>query len=157
MRQYKWKAMYFDADPNAVGSELEVLEADGELDRETVLRYAEKNPQSELYKCFEWNDDIASHKFRLYQATSILASISIVTKEKSENSSEQLTRAYVTIKNSEEKRKFKNIKLVLENDDEYAQLRKKAYEDLERCKEKYEKLIELEDLKEIVFDLYKSM
>lgn len=154
--EYRWKGTVFaKADATAVGQELEKLELDGEFSRRDIVRFAKHNEDSELYKCFEWDDTIAGEKYREHQAGLILSSISIVVSR--DDKEEETTRAYVSIKNVDGERKHKNIARVLEVDDEYQQLKRKAYSELNNCKERYEKLIELEDLKEIVFELYNSI
>ena len=158
MLSYKWKSIGFEADANDVGRELEKIEnVDGSVDAKNVVRFAEKNVDSELHKCFEWNNDIAGEKYRMMQASQILCSISIVTSE-TDTVDKEVVRAYVNIREQETgKRKFKNISRVLENDDEYEQIKVKAFNELSNCKEKYSKLLELGDLKELIFDLYKGM
>ena len=143
--KYCWKSINFVADANKVGKELEKIESEGDLTREAVLEYA-KDVKSELNKCFEWDDSIAGEKYRLQQASWILASISIVVKEEPRKS----TRMYVSIKN-DDKKVFKNIVSVLENDDEYKQLLDKAERDFISYKEKYQNLLQLNDLKNIIF------
>ena len=155
MLKYKWKSSGFNADATSVGQELEKIENDGEITSEAILRYAKRNSESELYKCFEWDNDIASEKYRKMQASSILTSIVIVTDDS--GVTEETTRAYVSIKNADDKRTYKNIVKVLDNDDELSQLKQKAFKDFSRCKERYEKIMDIEDLKEVVFDLYKNM
>lgn len=150
MKTYKWSSVGFKADANKVGKELENI--GNELKAEDVVNYG-TNENTELHKCFEWDDKIAGKKYRLVQANSIICSISIVTDEKELDS----TRAYVNIKTRDSGRKFKNIAEVIDNDDEYQQLINKAKEEFENCKEKYEKILKLKDLKEILFDLYKGM
>lgn len=155
MINYRWTNVYFNADANKVGKELEELENSlDSLDTKNIVNFA-KDEKSELHKCFEWDDKVAGEKYRLQQANQILTSISIVSKE--EDSKPEVVRAFVNIKDSEDnERKFKNIAKVLENEDEYSQIKKKAYDDLVRCKDRYSKIIELSDLKEIIFDLYKN-
>ncbi len=151
---YTWKSVGFSADANLVGSELEEIENNGELTSERVLRYAEKNPNSELYKCFEWDDTEAARKYRLRQANQILCSISLEIQEKPVKKQ----RVYVNIKSSDTGMKnFKNIKDVLENDEEYQQLLDKARNDFDSCKEKYETLVNKDDLKEIIFEIYRKV
>jgi hypothetical protein len=150
MKKYKWSSCGFKADANLVGQELESIGTD--FKAEDVVNYA-TNENTELHKCFEWDDKIAGEKYRLVQANSIICSISIVTDEKELDS----TRAYVNIKTGDSGRKFKNIAEVIDNDDEYQQLINKAKEEFENCKEKYEKILKLKDLKEILFDLYKEI
>ena len=146
---YKWSATGYKADANKVGKELEVIESERELTNDSVLDFAKKNKKSELYKCFEWNDTIAGEKYRLSQANKILQSISIVV---SDTEPEETTKAFVNIKTQEEKRIFKNIVSVIENDEEYLQLKEKAKRDFISYKDKYDKVLKLKDLKAIIFD-----
>lgn len=156
MKKYSWKTSFFNykADANKVGEELEIIERNGELTKENLLDYAERHKDSELYKCFEWDDKEAGRKYRLTQANQVLCSI---TLEISEEPKVQ-QRVYVNIKSSNtEEKVFKNIKDVLENDEEYQQLVDKAKKDFDNCKEKYQTLINKEDLKDIIFEIYRQV
>lgn len=144
---YKWKAAGFKANADKVGKELEKIEKTGELTNVNILEYARKNKKSELNKCFEWDNTIAGEKFRLFQANQILQSISIVVKEEPE----ETTKAFVNIRTKEETKVFKNIVSVLQNDEEYSQLKAKAERDFISYKEKYNKILKLKDLKDIIF------
>lgn len=151
MKKYSWKTIGFNADAQKVGEELEKV---GNVTNVGVLEYAKKNINSELHKCFEWNDTIASEKYRLIQASRIITSISFVIQE--EPIKKQ--KIYYSIKTEdEETRKFKNIKDILEDDEDYHALCNKAKQELENCKRNYDDLIKKEDLKEIVFSIYKSI
>lgn len=144
--KYCWNNVGFDADANKVGEELRIIEEREELTREKVVEYA-KDEKSELHKCFEWDDKIAGEKFRLVQATNVLTSISIVYEEEPKRA----TRLFVNIKNDDEKREYKNIVSVLENDEEYQQLLDKAERDFISYKTKYNDLVKLNDLKNIIY------
>ena len=157
MREYSWKnpgANYCSADAQLVGEELEKLEFAGELTSDEVLKFAKNNPDSETYKCFEWDNNVAGEKYRRIQASNLLSSIAVTIKEEPK----ETQRVYVSVKTSlDNERKFKNIKEVLKNDDEYQQLIDKAKQSFVRCKEQYETLLEKEDLKEIIFGLYREI
>ena len=154
MREYSWKHCGFNADAQLVGEELEKLEFAGEITPDEVLNFARNNPESETYKCFEWDDKIAGEKWRKRQAGEILISISLKVKE---NPVEK-QRVYVNVKTAlDDKRTFKNIKEVLKNDDEYQQLIDRAKTEFISCKEKYETLLEKDDLKEVIFELYREI
>ena len=154
MKKYSWKSSCFDVNVQAVGEELEKIEELGEISSEKVLEYAEKHKKSELYKCFEWDDKIASRKYRLQQASCILSSISIEIKEEPV----EKQKVYYSVVSSESgSRKFKNIKEIVKNDEEYMQLVEKAKYEFDSCKEKYDNLIRKEDLKEIIFEIYKEI
>lgn len=159
MINYKWSSAGFSADATEVGREIEKLEdITGKVDKRDIIKYAEKNVDSELYKCFDWDNESAGEKYRMIQASQILSSLKIVIKEEDNKNNEEVVRAYVVVKEeNEEKTCIKNISRVIENDNEYNQLKEKAYKELESCKEKYQNLIELSDLKDIIFDLYKTI
>lgn len=154
MKKYAWKYSGFDVDVQIVGEELEKIEELGEISSEQVLEYAENHKDSELYKCFDWDDKSASRKYRLQQASQIISSISIEIKEEPV---EKQKVYYSVISSINSARKFKNIKEILENDEEYIQLVSKAKEDLNSCKEKYDNLIKKEDLKDIIFEIYREI
>lgn len=154
MKKYSWKNAGFNANVQRVGEELEGLEKTKEITNKNVLEYAKNNKNSELYKCFEWDNTIAGEKYRLRQASQIITSISFVIEE--EPLKKQ--KVYYSIKSKkEETRIFKNIKDIIENDDEYSILCEKAKNELETCKNNYEELIKRQDLKEIIFEIYKNI
>ena len=153
MVKYSWKYP-MGGDAEKVGKELEELEMLGEVTPERILQYAERHPKSELHKCFEWDDKEAGRKYRLELANRVLCSISIEIKEEPK----KRQRVYVNVKSSNSGVKtFKNIKNVLEDDDEYKQLLDKAKKDFVDCKDKYDTLLNKDDLKDIIFEIYREI
>jgi len=152
MKKYSWKrASFANANAQKVGEELETIK---DITNKNVLEYAKENIKSELYKCFEWDDTIAGEKYRLYQANHIITSISFVIEEKPLKKQ----KIYYSIKTEENGiKKFKDIKSILENDNEYYALCDKAKREIENCKNKYNDLIQKNDLKEIIFNIYKEI
>lgn len=146
---YKWSNTGFKGDADKVGRELERIERDEELTNVNVLEFARRNKTSELNKCFEWDNTIAGEKYRMQQANQILASISIVINDNKEPV--ETTKAFVNIKTKEETKVFKNIVSVIENDEEYKQLKQKAEKEFISYKDKYNKILKLKDLKDIIF------
>lgn len=146
---YKWSSVGFKANADKVGKELERIEKESELTNVNVLEFAKNNKNSELNKCFDWNNETAGEKWRLHQANNVLTSISIVIND---TEPEETTKAFVNIKTKEETRVFKNIVSVIENDEEYNQLKDKAKRDFISYKEKYDKILKLKDLKAIIFE-----
>ena len=151
MKKYSWKSVGFNVNAQKVGEELENIV---DISNKNVLDYAKNNINSELHKCFEWDDTIAGEKYRLVQATQLICSISFVIQE--EPIKKQ--KVYYSIKTEEKGlRTFKNIKNILENDDEYKELCNKAKREIENCTNNYNDLIKRKDLKEIVFGIYKEI
>lgn len=155
MKKYSWKSSSYNVDVQKVGEELELIEnSQIEVTNRNVLEFAKNNKNSELYKCFEWNDKIAGEKYRLNQASNIISSISFIIEE--EPIKKQ--KIYFSIKSEEkEARKFKNIKDILDDDKEYLALLDKAKAELENCKNNYENLIKKQDLKDIIFEIYREI
>lgn len=154
--KYTWSNVWYKQDANKVGKELESIKDIGELTNKEILEYAEKHRDTELAKCFEWDNEIAGKKYRLKQATDILCSISIVIDENKEPV--EKTRVYVSTKSKDdEQRTFKKLVDVLDDDEEYKALVQKARKELDNCQEKYRSIIKLQDLKDIIFDIYKNI
>lgn len=154
MKKYSWKNYIFTQDSQKVGEELEELEKVSEITNKNVLEYARKNKDSELHKCFEWDNEKAGEKYRLIQATNVISSISFVIEE--EPIKKQ--KVYFSVKSdAKESRKFKNIKDILEDDEDYKALLNKARKEFETCKDNYDNLIKREDLKDIIFDIYREI
>ena len=155
MKIFSWKTNFFkNADAQLVGEELEQIEQLGKIEPNEVIEFAKNNPKSELHKCFEWDDSEAARKYRLTQANTLICSISLEIKEEPK----KIQRVYVNIKDKDTKEQtFKNINEVLKNDEEYQQLIDKASEDLKKYKDKYTDLIEKQDLKDIIFEIYREI
>lgn len=152
--KYKWSSYIFKGDANKVGKELRDIEKEEALTNKTVLDYARRNKDSELNKCFEWDDKIAGEKYRLVQASTLMCSISIVSEE----TQIETTRFLLNVKSENDGvRQFKSISKILENDNEYEQIKAKAKNEFINCKEKYEKTLKLEDLKKIIIDISKDL
>ena len=154
MKIFSWTNTHYVADAQLVGEELEQIERNSTITPEHVVEYAERNKDSELYKCFEWDDSEAAKKWRLQQARLVICSISLEIKEEPR----KVQRVYVNIKDKDtEERTFKSINEVLKNDEEYQQLVDKAKKELENCKNRYTDLIEKDDLKDIIFEIYRNI
>lgn len=150
-KKYSWKSVGFNANAQKVGEELENIV---DVTNRNVLDYAKNNINSELHKCFEWDDTVAGEKYRLIQASNLISSISFVIQE--EPTKKQ--KVYFSIKTEEKDTcKFENIKNILEDDEKYYALCNKAKKELESCKNNYNDLIKKEDLKDIIFEIYKEI
>lgn len=102
-----------------------------------------RDEQSELHKCFEWNDTVAAEKYRLQQARNVLSML--VFKPKTEE--EQPVRMFSL---TTEKSVYQPTKQFLVQADEYQDLLKRALAELETFKKKYRTINELEGLFEAI-------
>lgn len=105
-----------------------------------------RNEQSELHKCFEWNDTVAAEKYRLQQARVVLSML--VFKPKTEE--EQPVRIFSL---TTEKSTYQPTKQFLVQADEYQDLLKRALAELEAFKRKYSTLNELEEVFKAIEEL----
>lgn len=155
MKNFSWKINFFgNASAQKVGEELEEIERNGNIAPEHIIEYAERHKDSELHKCFEWDNDEASRKYRMWQARQIICSIELEIKEEPRETS----RVYFKVKEKETNEKvFKSIKEVSKDDELYQQIIEEAKEKLVRYKEIYEALLKKEDLKDIMFEVYKNV
>lgn len=81
MTRHQWKleALAKRIDPELAVQELKrIEEIYGSLTPENVIK-ASVPPDSILHELFEWDDELAGHKYRLQQARTIINNIEVVT------------------------------------------------------------------------------
>ena len=105
---------------------------------EEVLEKA-RDKNSELHKCFEWNDSVAAEKYRLQQAGNV---IRMLYYESEKKDVEPLRYLHLTT----EPHTYQPTKSFLVQEDEYQSLLKRAKAELEAFKRKYHTLTELEEV-----------
>ena len=133
--QAEWKIKgIFKADAQKVADEI----GENKVTPQEVLEKA-RDENSELHKCFEWNDSVAAEKYRLQQARAII--VNLVYSPKTEE--EQPVR-YFQI--TTERCTYQPTKMFLVKEDEYQSLLKRAKAELDSFKEKYKTLSELEEV-----------
>ena len=134
-----WKFNKYKADAEKVAIEIEQLE---NATPESILDYA-RNEDTELHKCFDWDDSIAAEKWRKQQARMIICNLVYVDDKKKEPS--KLRVFY----QSEEK-EYKPVKFTLQKKDEYQELLERALKELHAFKEKYKMLTELDEIMKLI-------
>lgn len=133
--QAEWKIKgIYKADAKKVADEI----GDGKITPSEVLEKA-RDVNSELHKCFEWDDSIAAEKYRLQQARAII--INLVYAPKTEE--EQPVRCFQI---TTEKSTYQPTQAFLVQKDEYQSLLKRAKMELESFKRRYSTLTELEEI-----------
>ena len=76
----KWIGTKYKGDPQKVYEEIQSI-GDSYTPRE-ILAYARNNENSELHKCFDWDDTTAAEKWRIHTARIICCSLKVVVKRK---------------------------------------------------------------------------
>ena len=126
----------FKADADTVAKELQSIKATPE----NIVQYA-KAEDTELHKCFEWNDTVAGHKYRCLQARQVARNLVVVKEE-----TEEKTTIRFFYNTGDRSGEYKPVKMILKNEDEYQSLLKRAMEELHSFKKKYSCLSELEEI-----------
>ena len=140
----KWSVNgLFKADANKCFEEITSI--GDEVKPEQVLDYA-RDEDSELHKCFDWDDSSAAEKYRLYQARLVVNHL-IVVKRDPENEKQEPVQFRVMMKNDDDHSSgYKQTLVMVRDEDEYQKLLKQAYKELHSFKEKYSCLKELADI-----------
>ena len=133
-----WGIRKFNADPEKCYAEFIGL-GDSVTPRE-LLDYA-KNPETELHKCFDWNDTTAAEKWRIHQARQVCCSF-VVRYETKEQ--EEIT--FRLVQHDREEMAYKPVTTTVRNQDAYARLLTNAKAELISFKNRYQKIVELQNV-----------
>lgn len=149
--EVKWGNHPFKADAKKVY--LEITSIGDDVKPQEIVDYAEENPDSELYKCFTWDDDIAADKWRLQEARQIACNL-IVKYEKEDPSKTKPTEVRVLHRCSTAMDAgYKPLPKIVRNDDWYHGLLLEAKSSLKSFRDKYSILSELKPIFELIDEL----
>ena len=130
------------ADANKCANE--IMSIGGEITRESVLEKA-RDENTELHKCFEWNDSIAAEKYRLVQAGEVIRFLVIEEDEKPHDRPE-IRIFHITDKSEG----YKPVQYIVKHESEYEKLLAKAWAELRAFKAKYACLEELREILDLI-------
>ena len=97
-----------------------------------------RDKQTELHKCFDWDDAEAAEKWRLQQARHIVCNL--VIKEKSDIPRSEVRVFFKTDADSG----YKPTVMIMQDKDEYRKLLDRALAELNSFRAKYKTLVELD-------------
>lgn len=100
-----------------------------------------RDADTELHKCFEWDNDVAAEKYRVVQARYLVHHLVIEEKQVPQDRPE--IRVFYK---PEKSAGYQQTKLIVKDEDKYAQLLKQAYAELRAFKVKYSCLQELAEI-----------
>lgn len=145
---YEWKPQSRftkKADPNKVAAEINSI---GESARPEQIVALGTNKDTELHKCFEWDDTIAANKYRIEQAKDIAESL-LVIRIKPEKTDEPTTKLRAMYHLPGTPGYQQSIQIV-RNEDKYQRLLEQAKTELRMFKAKYSMLSELQDIFDMI-------
>lgn len=132
------------ADANKVASEMYHIgkvNGNNEFKPQELVDYARNNPNSELHKCFEWNDTIAAEKYRVNQAREVIRYLRITVPTENGKTEKTAIRMFVSTNNHDNN--YKATEIVFQNKSEYDKLLAEAMSELQAFKRKYKGIKEL--------------
>ena len=136
---WKFNNLY-KADAEKVSKEIESI---SNATPSSILEYA-RNENSELHKCFEWDDTKAAHKYRLTQARTLVLNL-VITESKPTEEPQQVRVMYTSKDGG-----YKQTKFIVQDKDEHQHMLEKAKAELRAFKKKYAMLQELHAIFELI-------
>lgn len=134
--------LYKDVDPQLVAKEL--LEIGEDFTPEQIVDKA-RDINTELHRCFEWNDTVAAEKYRKHQARQLCCNLLIQKDENKEDVHGELRFVY-----NNDGKSYKPSTLIFNRMDEYEKLLKTAQGELHAFKLKYAFLKELNPILDMI-------
>ena len=104
-----------------------------------------RDENTELHKCFEWDDTKAAEKYRVYQARQIVCHL--IVKEVNDEPQKQEVRFFYKTDSQEG---YKPTSYIMRNEDEYQKLLDRAFSELKAFEKKYSTLKELGGLFDVI-------
>lgn len=145
MIKAKWRDGFglYHADAQKVAEEIVII---GDEPTTQAIVDKARDENTELHKCFEWDDKIGAEKYRIEQARMLMRHLVIVKEDESKDKPE--IRMFYKTDNQLESG-YKQTEYIVKHEDEYQKLLEKAYAELHAFKVKYACLKELKE----IFDL----
>lgn len=154
-KEYSWNTGWTGGNAQKVGQELEIIEKATDLTAVNVVEYARTHTDSELYSILEWDNDVAGELWRRKQASQIITNIRVqIIEDDDTPKNAKPIRAYVQ---TTEARTYDPIEVVVKDPDKYQVMLEKAYRELNRTKDKYADLSEIQELLADVPDLLEEL
>lgn len=142
MKNIEWKTNgLFKADANRCYEE--IVDIGDEATPQEIVNAAE-DPNSELHKCFTWDNNKAANKWRKQEARILVTNL-VVRYEQSEGKSEKLR---VIVHN--DSGKYERVERVFKRPDAYTNLLNRARQELKFFKSKYNQVKELQEIMELI-------
>lgn len=139
-----WGFMKFSADPQKCYAEVTSLPV---ITPENIVDLA-RDEDTELHKCFQWDDSIAAENWRKQQARQICQSF-MITYE----SVEYKAKTYRLIEHDPVTKAYTPITYIARDQETYSMLLEKAKAELKSFKARYAKLAELSEIIEGIDNL----
>lgn len=135
-------SLFKDADAQLVANEIVSI---GETATPKQIVEKARSAETELHKCFEWNDEKAAEKYRIQQAGDVVRNLVFVVVNQKTEEETKPTR-YFLKPDEGYSGGYKQTTLILQKEDEREKILEQAKMELRRFKEKYHFLSELAEI-----------
>lgn len=136
---------FVKADANKCAQE--IVSIGDSAEAQQIVDFA-RDENTELHKCFEWDDKVAGEAYRRDQARWVVRHLVIKEQEPPKDKPE--IRFFFKPNKAEG---YKQTQLIVRNEDEYASLLAQALKELGWFRAKYGRLVELEELFAVIDDM----
>ena len=155
MVEARWRkgvGFFSKADPNKVAKE--VSDIGDEATAQQIVDKA-RSEETELHKCFTWDDTAAAEKYRLYEARCMLSALVIVRDDAPKTETDvPLPEIRVFHKiDRNPNTGYKPLEVIVKHEDEYKALLAQAMREMTSFVQKYKSLSELDDLIDMMEEL----
>lgn len=135
-----WSYKQFKADAEKVYSDIENIP---EKTPQNVVDYAAEHPDSELYKCFTWDDTKAANEFRKQEARQVMRCL-VYTQDDEEDE----TVSFRILQRASDS--YVPVMRLVQDKNEYKALLARAKAELKAFRERYKQISELEEILEAI-------
>lgn len=143
MQKYSWRNVNYPVNADEAGTELQRIEQKhGEITPRILLD--ESTPEDAvMHPCYEWDDEKAADKYRLWQSRNILSCLVVTYERQEEPEPKKIeVRAYQNV-SDERNGRFISIDKVLESTTTKTIMLQNAMKELGAFRKKYGDLLEL--------------
>ena len=142
----EWKVKgIFKADAETVYSEITAL---GDSFSPEMIVAAARDENTELHKCFTWDDNIAAENWRKHQARVLIAQLVIRTETKDNE-----TVAVRVVASTNVRNEYTPTAMLVRSEQGYEDLLARAIKELRAFRQKYKMITELREIFEAIDEL----
>ena len=147
MQLATWGTFKFKADAQKCADE--IMEICEELESATPQQILEKarDSNTELHKCFTWDDTEAAEKWRISEARAVVRNLKIIEQKPDKQTEPTTIRVFYKTDNETG---YKPTKLSLKKPDEYKALVERCRSELLAIKQKFNSISEYEEIWELI-------
>lgn len=112
-----------------------------------------KDEETELHKCFEWDDGIAANKYRIAQAGNIVRCLVVVREQVGER---ELPRTRAIVSTNKRENTYEPVTVTVTHRENYDRLLEEALRELNAFRRKYANIRELDAVLDEIDDFLRT-